>query len=90
MIVTSGDNIGVLFEGSEGTIWPGGSDPEGLHDVVLGPDEIHLYDSGTGHHRNFIDCVISRGRTAAPVEQAGLFARLWDMFVMWLLSLLGR
>ncbi len=26
----------------------------------------------------------------APVEQAGLFARLWDMFLMWLLSLLGR
>ncbi|MGB1141089.1 MAG: D-alanyl-D-alanine carboxypeptidase family protein [Halioglobus sp.] len=26
----------------------------------------------------------------APVEQAGLFARLWDMFLMWLMSLLGR
>jgi predicted dehydrogenase len=68
MIVSSGDKIGVVFEGSEGAIWPGGSDPEGLHDIAIGPDEIHLYDSGAGHHRNFIDCVISRKPTAAPAE----------------------
>ena len=26
----------------------------------------------------------------ASVDQAGLFARLWDMFLMWLMGLLGR
>ena len=35
----------------------------------IGPAEIHLYKSDD-HFRNFIDCVLSRGPTAAPVEVA--------------------
>ena len=36
---------------------------------MIGPDEVHLYRSDD-HFRNFIDCVISRGPTAAPAEVA--------------------
>jgi hypothetical protein len=36
---------------------------------VIGPNEIHLYQSNN-HYRNFIDCVISRKETAAPCEIA--------------------
>jgi len=41
--------------------------PKSLRTTVIGPDEIHLYKSND-HHRNFIDCIKSRRRTAAPVE----------------------
>jgi len=41
--------------------------PESLKTSVIGPGEIHLYESND-HHRNFIDCIKSRGQTAAPVE----------------------
>jgi hypothetical protein len=34
---------------------------------VIGPDEVHLYQSND-HHRNFLDCIKSRGLTAAPAE----------------------
>jgi predicted dehydrogenase len=36
---------------------------------VIGPDEIHLYDS-KDHHGNWIDCIRSRQQTIAPVEVA--------------------
>ncbi len=36
---------------------------------MIGPDEVHLYESDD-HFRNFIDCMISRGPTAAPVGVA--------------------
>ena len=36
-------------------------------EVVLGPGEIKLYNSG-GHKRNFVDCVISRKETICPAE----------------------
>jgi len=68
MIVSSNEPIGVVFEGTHGRIWDNGSDPENLHDTIIGPDEIHLYDSKAGHHENFIDCVKSRKETAAPAE----------------------
>ncbi len=61
------------FEGSEGWIQvPVYSDeitcePESLKTTVIGPNEIHLYESND-HHRNFIDCIKTRTRTAAPVE----------------------
>jgi len=67
VIVSSGKNIGVIFEGTRGRIWPNGSDPEGLHETVIGPDEIHLYNA-ENHYRNFIDCVRSRKETSAPCE----------------------
>ncbi|MHC4518770.1 MAG: hypothetical protein ACYTAS_09300, partial [Planctomycetota bacterium] len=58
------------LEGTEG--WIDTSDgwtcyPESLKTTVIGPDEVHLYESND-HHRNFIDCIKSREQTAAPVE----------------------
>lgn len=61
------------FEGTDGWIqMPVYSNqftchPESLKTTVIGPDEIHLYESND-HHRNFIDCIKNRGQTAAPVE----------------------
>lgn len=73
MIVSNKEKMGVLWEGTEGWI----SADRGKHDASnksildskIGPDEIHLYES-SNHYRNFIDCVISRKETVAPVETA--------------------
>jgi hypothetical protein len=43
--------------------------PKSLLKSVIGPNEIHLYESDD-HARNFIDCVISRREAIAPVETA--------------------
>jgi predicted dehydrogenase len=59
------------FEGTEGWIQLKGGEltchPESVKKSVIGPDEIHLYESND-HHRNLIDCIKSRQETAAPVE----------------------
>jgi predicted dehydrogenase len=65
---------GVKFEGTKGWVHTGHggffrSDPESLVNEVIGPNEIHLYDS-PDHHRNFLDCVRSRAVPIAPVEVA--------------------
>jgi predicted dehydrogenase len=44
------------------------SDPKIIKSVI-GPDEIHLYES-KDHHGNWLDCVRSRQQTIAPVEVA--------------------
>ena len=44
-------------------------EPTSLENEVIGPDEIHLYESND-HFKNFIDCVISREEPIAPVEVA--------------------
>lgn len=36
----------------------------------IGPEEVHLFLSPSGHHGNFIDCIKSRKTTAAPAEIA--------------------
>ena len=58
------------FEGTEGWIdtskgWA--CYPESLKTTVIGPNEVQLYKSND-HHRNFVDCIKTRERTAAPVE----------------------
>jgi len=68
MIVKSGGPT--RFEGTEGSVDLGGkTDPPELADTVIGHDEIHLYESDS-QHSNFLECVKSRERTAAPVEVA--------------------
>ena len=68
MIVTSGGPN--RFEGTEGWVdLAGATNPPALATAEIGPDEIHLYESRS-QHGNFIDCVKSRARTAAPVETA--------------------
>jgi predicted dehydrogenase len=73
MIVSNSEKMGVTFEGTEGKIYVDRgkleSDPAAILDSKIGSDGIHLYKSDD-HFRNFIDCVISRGPTAAPVEVA--------------------
>jgi predicted dehydrogenase len=44
------------------------SDPKIIKSII-GPDEIHLYDS-KDHHGNWLDCVRSRQQPIAPVEVA--------------------
>ncbi len=73
MIISNKEKMGVRWEGSEGWV----SADRGKHDAsdksildsVIGPDEIHLYESNN-HYRNFLDCVISRKGPIAPVETA--------------------
>jgi len=73
MIISNKNRMGVTFEGTKGTIYANRgqhtADPKSILDSRIGPGEIHLYKSDD-HFRNFIDCVISRGPTAAPVEVA--------------------
>ena len=73
MIISNKEKMGVTFEGSKGTIYVNRgkleADPKSILDSKIGPDGIHLYKSDN-HYRNFIDCVISREPTAAPVEVA--------------------
>ncbi len=64
---------GVKFEGSDGWIFiaiHGGdlsAEPASLLQEKIGRDEIHLGRS-PGHHKNFIDSVISRRPPVAPAE----------------------
>ena len=64
---------GVTFLGSEGRVFVNRGqfevEPESLADSVIGPDEIHLYRSGS-QHRNFVECVKSRREPLAPLEVA--------------------
>jgi predicted dehydrogenase len=73
MVVSSKERQGVTFEGTEGTIFVTRgkleTTPANLETSQIGPNEIHLYKSES-HFRNFIDCVITREPTAAPVEVA--------------------
>ncbi len=73
MIVSNREKMGVTFQGSAGSIYVNRgkleAEPKSLLDSKIGPDGIHLYASDD-HFRNFIDCVISRAPTAAPVEVA--------------------
>ena len=73
MIISNKEKMGVTFEGTEGKIHVDRgkleADPAAILDSKIGPDGIHLYKSDD-HFRNFIDCVKSRGPTAAPVEVA--------------------
>ena len=61
------------FEGTDGWIYVQTDkneltcQPESLKTSVIGPGEIHLYESND-HHRNFLDCIKTRRVTAAPVE----------------------
>ena len=69
MVVSSSERPGVTWEGEDGWVWADrgrheASSPEILNSEIA-DDEIHLYKS-EDHFRNFIDCVISRGETAAP------------------------
>ena len=73
LIVSNRERGGVTFTGTEGWIWVNrgqhAASSEAIRNSVIGPNEIHLYES-QNHFRNFIDCVISRKETVAPIEVA--------------------
>jgi predicted dehydrogenase len=73
LVVSNREPGGVTWEGTEGKVranrgWHD-AEPKSILDTVIGPNEIHLYES-KNHFRNFIDCVISRKEPAAPIETA--------------------
>jgi len=72
LIISDQERGGVTFEGTDGWIWVnrGAIDakPRSLIDA-LRPGEKPLYVSND-HFRNWIDCVISRQETIAPIEVA--------------------
>ena len=73
MIISDKERMAVTFEGSEGSVYVNRgaieTDPESLVSTKIGLEEVHLYKSDD-HFRNFIDCVLSREPTAAPLEVA--------------------
>ena len=64
---------GVVFEGTEGWVFVRrgaiDAEPKSLLSSIIGPDEIHLIES-PGHQRNFLDCVKTRNKTVADVDNA--------------------
>ncbi|MEZ4700046.1 MAG: Gfo/Idh/MocA family oxidoreductase [Rhodothermales bacterium] len=73
LIISDENRMGVRFQGTEGWIWVTrgaweASDPA-LLESAIAPGDVQLYKS-ENHARNFIDCVISREQTVAPIETA--------------------
>ncbi len=74
MVATADESQwGTKFVGEEGWVFTENSkletQPAELRQVRLKKTDTKLYES-KNHHRNFIDCVYSRKRTAAPAEAA--------------------
>jgi predicted dehydrogenase len=71
LICKTQDGGPLRFEGTDGWIQIQKDEftcqPESIKTSVIGPNEIHLYESND-HHRNFVDCVKTHRETAAPVE----------------------
>jgi predicted dehydrogenase len=70
----SQERMGVMYEGTEGTVYAWRDNrletkPESLRGEVIRPEEFHTYES-TDHMGNFLDCLRTRKETAAPVEVA--------------------
>jgi len=73
MIVAGAFPRGVRFEGDKGWIFVRRglieAHPKSLLSSTIGHNEIHLYKSND-HYQNFLDCVRTRKKTAAPVDVA--------------------
>jgi predicted dehydrogenase len=65
--------MGTHFIGTEGWVYVDRSGidahPKSLLNSVIGPNEIHLYESND-HYANFLECVRSRAETVTPAEIA--------------------
>jgi len=65
---------GIRLEGTEGWIFkaygnPAQANPPTVLDSVIGPNEIHLYETDSDDHC-FLQCVKSRKETCSPIEVA--------------------
>ena len=73
MDVSSRHPNGVRFEGTEGWVFVTrgkiDAEPKPLLRSTIGPSEIHLYEN-RNHTRNFVECVLTRRPTIAPIEVA--------------------
>ena len=73
VVVSDSFPQGVKFIGEKGWVFVKrgfiDAEPKSLLKSVIKPQEIHLYPSDD-HRQNFLDCIRSRGETAAPIEQA--------------------
>ena len=69
----AGFNQGVLFRGSEGWVFVNrgkiDANPKSLLQSEIGPDEIHLHESGS-HHRDFLDAIRTGRAPACPIDVA--------------------
>jgi predicted dehydrogenase len=98
-IVIEGDESivprGTKWIGERGWLWVdrAGIDarPRSLLDIKLGSSAVRLPDS-SGHHRQFLECVLSRGETLTPPGVAlrsatpgylGLISILTDQTIRW-------
>jgi len=66
--------MGTVWYGEKGWIYVDRGDklqaePKSILDETIGPNEIHLYES-RDHQQNFLDCVLTRKKTIAPIEVA--------------------
>ena len=70
--IVHGGPSGCVFSGENGTLHVDRgvltSDPASIVSTPLGKDDVHLPVS-PGHHRNWLDCIKSRGRPVADVEK---------------------
>jgi predicted dehydrogenase len=86
---------GTRFEGTEGWVYVNRgkleTEPKSLLTSVIGPDEIHLYQSND-HKQNFLDCIKSRkdpicnaeiGHRSSTVCHLGNIAMLLDRPLKW-------
>ena len=73
LIISNRERGGVTFEGTDGWVWANRGRHEASSKEILeskiDTQEIHLYESND-HVKNFVDCVISREETVAPIETA--------------------
>jgi predicted dehydrogenase len=66
--------MGTVWYGDKGWVYVNRgnklqAEPKSVLDEIIGPDEIHLYKS-RDHQQNFLDCVLTRKKTIAPIEVA--------------------
>lgn len=68
---STGNRDGVRFLGTDGWVYVTRgkieAEPEALLKSVIGPEEIHLYESNS-HRATFLRCVRERSETVAPAE----------------------
>ncbi|MBM4037246.1 MAG: Gfo/Idh/MocA family oxidoreductase [Planctomycetes bacterium] len=72
MTDTGQNRHGVLFEGTEGTVYTRGGiecKPSSLAYERFGANEVHLYQS-SNHEANLIECIKTRRETITPAEIA--------------------
>ena len=73
MLVSNKHRGGVQWEGETGWIWVDRSgidaSQKDLLKSVIGPNEIHLYES-KDHFDNFLECMVTRAKTVTPIEVA--------------------